>query len=152
MSTGINQRVEGCALIFSYENSKTTTWCWTTIDRMLDPTKKIPHVQRQRGSPKKTVGGAKSRLESNPIPARDAWRAQTKPWAHQEMPQSLRQTCLWIWVSPVEVWISSGLPLGQRPGHSISTFNASIMQKFYLFRFLFDQLIFRYIFLLVFLK
>ena len=39
-----------------------------------------------------------------------------------------------------------------RPGHSISTFNASIMQKFYLFRFLFDQLIFRYIFLLVFLK
>ena len=46
--------------------------CWI-------PPKKIPHVQRQRKSPKKTVGGAKSHLESNPIPARDAWRAQTKP-------------------------------------------------------------------------
>ena len=41
--------------------------------------KKIPHVQRQRRSPSKTVRGAKSHLESNPIPARDAWRAQTSP-------------------------------------------------------------------------
>ena len=29
-------------------------------------------------APSKMVGGAKSHLESNPIPARDAWRAQTK--------------------------------------------------------------------------
>ena len=33
-------------------------------------------------------------LESNPIHIRDAQRAQTKPCAHQETPQSLRQTCL----------------------------------------------------------
>ena len=34
-------RVEGCALIFSSENSKITTRCWSAIDRrMLDPTKK----------------------------------------------------------------------------------------------------------------
>ena len=39
--------------------------------------KKILHVQGQRRSPNKTVGGAKSCLESNPIAARDAWRAQT---------------------------------------------------------------------------
>ena len=33
--------VEGHVLIFSCENSKITTHCWTTIDRrMLDPTKK----------------------------------------------------------------------------------------------------------------
>ena len=38
---------------------------------------KIAHVQGQRGKPSKTVGGASSRLESNPIPARDAQRAQT---------------------------------------------------------------------------
>ena len=34
-------RVEGCALIFSFENFKITTRCWTIVDRrMLDPTKK----------------------------------------------------------------------------------------------------------------
>ena len=52
---------------------------------MLDPTKKkIPHIQGQRGSPNKTVGGPKSRLEPNPMPARDALRAQIKPCAHQD--------------------------------------------------------------------
>ena len=39
--------------------------------------KKILHIQRQRRRPSKTVGGAKSCLESNPIPTRDAQRAQT---------------------------------------------------------------------------
>ena len=42
---------------------------------MLDPTKKkIPHVQGQKRSPSKMVGGAKLHLESNPIPAWDTWR------------------------------------------------------------------------------
>ena len=39
--------------------------------------KQIPCIQGQRRSHRKMVGGAKSRLESNPIPARDAQRAQT---------------------------------------------------------------------------
>ena len=39
--------------------------------------KKIPHVQGHRRSLSKIVGGVKSHLESNPLPARDAWRAQT---------------------------------------------------------------------------
>ena len=39
------------------------------------------HVEEQRRSPNKMVGGTKSHLESNPIPARDTWRAQTKPCA-----------------------------------------------------------------------
>ena len=52
---------------------------------MLDPTiKKIPYIQRQRKSPNKMVGGAKSSLESNPIPTRDTQRAQKKPCAHQD--------------------------------------------------------------------
>ena len=37
----------------------------------------IPHVEGQRRSLIKMVGGAKSCLESNPIPARDAQRVQT---------------------------------------------------------------------------
>ena len=44
--------VEGCALIFSYENSKNTTRCWTTIHRrMLDPTTKdTPHPRAKEKS------------------------------------------------------------------------------------------------------
>ena len=44
--------------------------CWSTCEE-------ISHVQGQRRSPSKMVGGAKSHLESNPLPARDAQRAQT---------------------------------------------------------------------------
>ena len=52
---------------------------------MLDTKKKkILHIQEQRRSPRKTLRGAKSHLESNIIPARDAWRAQTKPCGHQD--------------------------------------------------------------------
>ena len=39
--------------------------------------KKILHFQGQRRRHSKTVGGAKSCLESNPIPARNTQRAQT---------------------------------------------------------------------------
>ena len=43
------------------------------------------HIQGQRRSLSKMVGRAKSRLESNSIPARDAWRPHTKPSsAHQD--------------------------------------------------------------------
>ena len=72
---------------------------WTHILRLHHLVRiVIPHVQGQRKSPNKRVGGAKSRLESNPIPARNAQRAQTKPCAHQdpEAPQRLSQTCLWV--------------------------------------------------------
>ena len=58
--------------------------------------KKISHVQGQRRSCSKMVGGVKSRVESNPIPARDSWTAQTKCCAYQETPQRLSQTCLWV--------------------------------------------------------
>ena len=46
----------------------------------MDPTKKRHPMSKGKGeAPSKMVGGAKSHLESNPIPARDAWRAQTSP-------------------------------------------------------------------------
>ena len=52
---------------------------------MLDPTKKRYPTSKGKGeAPKKMVEGVKSHLESNPIPARDSWRVQTKPCVHQE--------------------------------------------------------------------
>ena len=46
--------------------------------------KKISHIQGQRRDPSKMVGWAKSHLESNLIPTRDAWRAQTKLCVHHD--------------------------------------------------------------------
>ena len=43
--------------------------CWSDFED-------ISHVQGQRRGPSKMVGGVKSHLESNPIPATDAQRAQ----------------------------------------------------------------------------
>jgi len=42
---------------------------------MLDLTKKDTLHPRAKEKPNKTVGGAKSRLETNLIPSRDTWRA-----------------------------------------------------------------------------
>ena len=45
-----NDGEEGCALIFSFENSKTATHCWTTINRRkLDPTKKRDPTSKGKG-------------------------------------------------------------------------------------------------------
>ena len=50
----------------------------------MDPTKKKDtHIQGQRRSPNKTVGGVKWHLELNPTPTKEASRAQTKPCVHQ---------------------------------------------------------------------
>ena len=90
--------VEGRVLIFSCKNSKTTTSCWTTIDRrMLDPTKKIPHIQGQRRSPNKTVGGAKLCLELNLFPPETlGGHKQNLEHSRTQGPHKrLNQTCLW---------------------------------------------------------
>ena len=47
-----------------------TAWHWGDFEEK-------PNIQGQRRSLSKMVGGAKSCLESNPIPTRDAQRAQT---------------------------------------------------------------------------
>ena len=60
--------------------------CW------IPPKKDIPHP-RAKEKPRNMVGGVKSCLKSNPIPTRDARRAQTRPCAHQETPQT-DKTCL----------------------------------------------------------
>ena len=55
-------------------------------------------------------------LESNLIPTRDAQRVQTKLCVHQD-PGTSQETetdlPLSVLGSPVEAWVSSGLPQGQ---------------------------------------
>ena len=68
----------------------------------LIPPKKDTPIQRQRRSPQKMVGGAKSYLESNPMPARATWRVQTKTCVQQETPHRLSQT--WLWVLECLLW------------------------------------------------
>ena len=103
--------IKACAFIFSCENSKIATNCWTTINRrMLDPTKRrYPMSKGKGGSPKDGRRG-----DFIPaIPARDAWRAQTKPCTSKnpETTQRLSQNC--VWESPVVVQVNSGLLQGQ---------------------------------------
>ena len=82
-----NGRIEGRALFFSCKNSKITTCCWTTIDRkMLDSTKKNTLPWRTKEKPQQHSRRVKITFRANPIPTRDAWRAQTKPCAQQETP------------------------------------------------------------------
>ena len=88
--------------------------------------KKIPHIQGQRRSPSKTVGGAESCLDSNHIPSGNTWRAHTKFCVHQdpETPQRLSQTCLWVFECPLRRFRSAaachrGMGSGcSRPGHT----------------------------------
>ena len=49
----------------------------STGEYWIPPKKKIPYVQGQRRGPSRTVGGAKSHLESNLLPTRDAHRDRT---------------------------------------------------------------------------
>ena len=92
--------------------------------------KKIPHIQGQRRSPSKMVKGAKSRLESNPIPARDARRAQTSPlrvpvWVrtrtqrlHRDWARSVFECLLQRYRSAVDFPTGSGSGCS-RPGYGI---------------------------------
>ena len=87
--------------------------------------KNTPHP-RAKEKPQQDSWRAKSRLESNPIPARDAWRAQTKSCVYQETPQRLSQTCLWgfeclLWRFRSAVSCHMGRGSGcSRPGCGIS--------------------------------
>ena len=90
-------RVEGCAFSSSVRTPKlqltaeqpSTEECW------IPPKKDTPCSRAKKKSQQDSRRG-NWHLESNRIPARDAQRGQTKPCAHQEMPQRLNQTCLWM--------------------------------------------------------
>ena len=97
-----------CKVIPHYSFDLQTGECW------IPP--KIGHAQAQRRSPNKMVGGVKSCLESNPIPTRDAQKAQTKPCVHQDPQETEPDLPLSVWVSPTEEQVSSGLPWGWGSG------------------------------------
>ena len=87
-------------------------WCWGNFEE-------IYHVQWQRRSPGKMVGGANSRLGWNRIPNRDAQRAQTNlvrtraqekgevtpQETDPDLPGSVQE-------SPAEAWVGGGLLQG----------------------------------------
>ena len=113
-------RVEGHALIFSSENSRTATAeqpltgeCWTLPTK--DPTSK------GKGEASTRVGGEKSHLESNPMISRDAQRAQTKLCACQDPGTP------WDWARPAFecLSVSCGGMGQQRPAAGTGTLAAA---------------------------
>ena len=88
--------------------------------------KKIPHVQEQTRSSSKTVGGAKSCLESNPIPARDTRKAQTNlectrtQRPHRDWARTVFECVLWRNRSAVACYRGRGFGCS-RPGYGISS-------------------------------
>ena len=109
---------------------KPTSWCWSDYEEIphvrgqRSPSKilgteaaaaqlwsnfgEIPHVQGQRIRPSKMVGGAKSHLESNPIPATDTQRAQTnlvhtRPQRpHRDWDKTVFECLLWRYGSAMD--------------------------------------------------
>ena len=73
---------------------------WSSCEEIL-------HVQGQRRSPSKTIGGGNSHLESNPIPARDAQRAHTNlvctrtQRPHRDWDRTVSEHLLWRYGSAV---------------------------------------------------
>ena len=83
---------------------------------MLDPTKKRYPISKDKGeTPNKIVRGAKSCLESNPIPTSDS-EGSSKTCVYQDpgTPQETEPDLpLSVLVSPEKAWVSNGLPQGQ---------------------------------------
>ena len=97
------QRWQSRDHLISCENTKKAKSCWTTIDRrMLEPTKKRYPASKGKGEAATNGKRGQLHLKSDLIPARDAWRAQTKPCVHQDggkragPHRRLRQTWLWL--------------------------------------------------------
>ena len=85
----------------------------------------ITHVPGQRRSPRKAAGGAKSCLESNPIPSRDAQWAQTNlvgtrtQRPHRDWDRTVFECLLWRYGSAVDCCKGRGSGCS-RPGYGIS--------------------------------
>ena len=80
-----DDRAEGCALILSCENNRITSSGCTAIDRRaLEPAKKHTPCLRTEETLQRDGRRGATTLKSNPIPARDSWKAQTKPCAQQD--------------------------------------------------------------------
>ena len=95
------------------------------LEKVGSHQKKIPHVQGQSRSPSKMVGGAKSSLDSNPLPARDTQRAQTKlvltrtQGPHRDWARTVLECLLWRYGSAVACYRGRGSGYS-RPGYGIN--------------------------------
>ena len=106
--------IEGSELIFSCENSKIITHCWTRLtgECWMPPKKDTPHP-RAKENPQQDYRRGEIIFRIKPHTPQRHSEGSNKPCAPQDpdTPQRLSQNC--VWVSPAEVWISSGLPEGQ---------------------------------------
>ena len=107
-------RIEGRELIFSCENSKIITHCWTRLtgECWMPPKKDTPHP-RAKENPQQDYRRGEIIFRIKPHTPQRHSEGSNNPCAPQgpDTPQRLSQNC--VWVSPAEVWISSGLPEGQ---------------------------------------
>ena len=109
----------GYFLLHSVLNPWLTNWGWLVRHRErkvleLQCLKRhIPHIQGQRRSLSKMVGGAKSHLEPNPLSIRDTQEVQTN-LVHTRTQRCHRDWDRTVWLPHEEVWVTSGLP--QRQG------------------------------------
>ena len=95
--------IEGCALTFSWENSKITTCCWTTIDRrMLDPINKRYPMSKNKGEAPETIGEMKLHWKSDPLTHQRSLEGSNKtlcaPWDSTETEPDL------FWVFECLLW------------------------------------------------
>ena len=105
--------VERRALIFSCKNSKITIHCWTTIDRrILDPTNKRYPLPRAKYKPQQDGRRGEILFRVKPHTRQRCLEGSNKPCA-PPAPRDPTETETELWVSPAEVWVSSGLLHGQ---------------------------------------
>ena len=108
-------KVEEHALIFCCENSKTATYCWTTINRrMLDSTKiKDTPPPRAKEKPKQDSRRGKIVFRIKPHTCQRCSESSNKMFCSSGEPTKIQPDLpLSVWVTPVEVQVISGLPQG----------------------------------------
>ena len=105
----------GSVSIFSYENSKIITRCWTTVNRrMLDLTNiRYPMSKGKGEAPEAWWGGGGITFRIKHHTYQRCLECSNKPCVHQdpETPWRLSQNC--VWMSPADGRVSSGLLQGQ---------------------------------------
>ena len=98
--------------------------CW--LKKCWIPPKHNTHIQRQRRSPRKMVGGVKLCLESNSLPTRDAQRIQTNLMCtrtqrpHRDWTRTVSECLLWRCISAVACHRGRGSGCSW-PGYGISS-------------------------------
>ena len=112
-----DERVEGLALIFSCENSKITTHCWTTINRrMLDPPKKDTPHPRAKEKPQQDSRRGEIAFIIKPHTCQSCSEGSNKTLCApgpRDPTETEPDLPLSVWVSSAEAWVSCGLLQGQ---------------------------------------